>query len=284
MRCVMCPRTSNMTRSQGCMEYELFTRIIDELVAENPGYINGEPVWLHHFGESLLHPGFDVCIRYAVSRGVITCLSLNPLMLTAQASTRLLRANPAILYISLDGHDDTSFERIRGIKNAYERSLSNLQHFLALKLEMKSECRIVLSMIDFDLNQQSIEKTRSQWKSQPGVDEFLVKSFCTWDGSAKDIIQLQGGTGIKPCQSSSRVECNFPWERMTVLWDGTVVPCCNDYDGKLSLGHLHEGTLCQIWNGPEMQRLRNEFISNRITNPLCRRCEKLRLPRDQWNW
>lgn len=284
MKCVMCPRTGNMTREQGDMEVDLFTRIIDELLEENQNYVNREPVWLHHFGESLLHAAFDDCISYAVSRGVVTCLSINPLLLTRKTASRLLQSRLDMLYVSLDGHDDTSFEKVRGINNAYHRSLNNLHRFLAMKEEQKNSCRVVLSMIDFDLNRESIDKTRSYWQSQPGVDDFLMKSFCTWDGSAKDINQLQAEIDQAPSGTSDRVECNFPWERMTVLWNGTVVPCCNDYNGKLKLGNLQEQSLKQIWNGTEMQNLRKEFISNQVRNPLCRSCEKLRMPREQWNW
>ncbi len=284
MSCIMCPRTNNMTRAQGHMALGLFKRIIDELVHENSDYINHQPVWLHHFGESLLHPEFAECIQYAVQKSVVTCLSVNPLMLTETVSKVLLHSNPDMLYISLDGHDDASFEKVRGIKNAYHQSLKNLHGFLKLKQEMKNRSRTVLSMIDFDLNRQSIELTKSYWESQAGVDEFLMKSFCTWDGSAADINRMQDVHKTDPPRNFSRVECNFPWERMTVLWDGEVVPCCNDYNKKLSLGNLCDQTLSEIWNGPEMRQLREEFISNRVTNPLCHHCEKLRLPREYWDW
>ncbi len=284
MNCVMCPRTNNMTRKQGDMNFELFKRIIDELVDENEDYINHQPVWLHHFGESLLHREFDTFIRYAVQKKIITGLSLNPLMLTEPVSKALLESKPDILYISLDGHDNESFEKIRGVKNAYQRSLDNLNGFLKLKQELQSDCRTVLSMIDFELNRQSIDQTRSYWESQPGVDEFLMKSFSTWDGNATDINQLEAKSEEDKPVQSDRVECNFPWERMTVLWDGEVVPCCNDYNNKLSLGNVNDRSLSEIWNGPQMKQLREEFISNHVVNPLCRHCEKLRLPRDQWDW
>ncbi len=284
MRCVMCPRTNNMDRKQGLMEFVLFSKLIDELVQTNKDYINHQPVWLHHFGESLLHPEFDRFIQYAVKKRVVTCLSINPMMLTQDVSLPLLQSKPQILYISLDGHDDASFEKIRGVKNAYQRSLDNLHSFLELKRNSGSDCRIVLSMIDFNLNRQSIEQTRSRWESVPGVDEFLIKSFSTWDGDAADINCLENDHNKMPLIKSGRIECNFPWERMTVLWDGEVVPCCNDYNNKLSLGNFKYQTLSEIWNGPEMRRLREEFIDGRVTNPLCHHCEKLRLPREQWDW
>lgn len=284
MHCVMCPRTKNMKRRQGFMKLELFSEVIDELIQTNKDYIHHQPVWLHHFGESLLHPQFNQFIQYAVKKGVVSCLSVNPLLLTPSVSMSLLQSKPSILYISLDGHDDASFEKIRGVKNAYRQSFDNLQEFLMLKQSLSSDCRVVLSMIDFDLNQRSIEQTRSHWESTPGVDEFLIKSFSTWDGAAEDINSFENDKKEARTVKSQQVECNFPWERMTVLWDGEVVPCCNDYDKKLSLGNLKNHSLSEIWNGPEMRALREEFISGRVENPLCHRCEKLRLPRAQWDW
>lgn len=284
MSCVMCPRTHHMSRPQGHMEMTLFHRIIDELVDRNPCYIGHQPLWLHHFGESLLHPRFDDCIRYAVNRGVVTCLSVNPLLLSESVRQRLLQAGPELLYISLDGHDDASFEKIRGLPNAYRRSLRNLERFLEAKQQQGSSCRTVISMIDFDLNRESIERTKAHWISQPGVDDFLMKGFSRWDGAADDINQLDRHRENRIPANSDRVECDFPWQCMTVLWDGVVVPCCNDYDKKLSLGNLSDRTLSEIWNGERMQRLRREFVSNHVTNPLCRDCEKLRLPRDAWEW
>lgn len=285
MCCVMCPRTNNMTRKQGVMDFDLFKQIIDELIHENPGYINGEPLWLHHFGESLLHPEFGEFIRYAVVKEVRACLSINPWMLKPEICEELLASNPFMLYVSLDGHDDESFQKIRGIKKAYQVSTDNLMNFLKLKKEMASDCRIVLSMIDFHLNKQSVQKTRQYWESVEGIDQFLLKSFSTWDGDAKDVSSLAKESGVSfDQQKSPVVECNFPWERMTILWDGEVVPCCNDYDKKLSLGNLESMTLMEIWNGPAMQSLRAEFISNKVNNPLCKHCEKLRLPREYWDW
>ncbi|MBU3915658.1 SPASM domain-containing protein, partial [bacterium] len=190
-----------------------------------------------------------------------------------------------MLYISLDGHDDESFYHIRGLKNAYQSSHDKVIEFLKLKKDYQSQTRIVLSMIDFQLNEDSVTKTRQYWESFAEVDQFLLKSFSTWDGNASDVSELAKKTDHPENRKlSEKVECPFPFERMTVLWDGAVVPCCNDYDKKLILGDLRKQTLSEIWNGQEMQALRKEFISNMVKNPLCHHCDKLRVPREQIKW
>jgi radical SAM protein with 4Fe4S-binding SPASM domain len=276
MKCIMCPRTRHMTRPIGYMDIGLYKKALDELVEINPGFRNSDILWLHHFGESLLHPEFARCIAYASRLDVRTGLSINPVMLKDRIIEELLSAGPYILYISLDGHDDQTFFKIRGIHDTYEISKQRLLSFLSKKMQRRSNIVIVLSMIDFELNRASIELSRSYWESIPGVDYFLAKSFTSWDGSAADIIKLSDeGNHLSADRSS--VRCAMPWERMTVAWDGSVVPCCFDYDLKYVLGDLRKESLSDIWNGRRINELREEFLTNEVTNPLCKNCERLYL-------
>ena len=281
MRCVMCPRTKNMTRPQGFMDYRLFQRAIDELASANPSFAGEHVVWLHHFGESLLHPRFGDCIRYASSKGVLTGLSINPFMLSDTLAEELISAEPAALYISLDGHDDESFYKIRGMKKGYQVSHDRLMDFLKLKNSRGAKTQVVVSMIDFPMNEESIQARESYWKNIAGVDQFLCKDFSIWDGNAGDINSLASRSRNADAIDKSAVVCTLPWEVMTVAWNGDVVPCCYDYDAKVVLGSLGEQSLSDIWNGEKMQALRKEFITNRVANPLCKNCEKLYLPHER---
>ena len=115
MRCIMCPRTEHMTRAQGYMSFDVFKRVIDEFVAVNPEAARTRGAFLHHFGESLLHPEVGRFIRYAEESGVRVKLSINPLAMKDRVIDALIQSAPSYLMIALDGHDDASFERIRGV-------------------------------------------------------------------------------------------------------------------------------------------------------------------------
>jgi len=268
-----------MTRASGSMDFTIYAKAIDEIHEVNPAGNDAETLWLHHFGESLLHPEFDRCIAYAEERHIRTGLSINPIMLTGEVADRLIAARPQMLYISLDGHDDESFYAIRGKKNAYMKSKERLIDFLKKKASSGSHTVTILSMVDFNLNRESIERTREYWGSVPGIDSFLPKSFTTWDGSASDINALAGN---EPEQTAGRsaVQCRWPFERMTITWDGDVVPCCFDYDKKYVLGSLRSSTLTEIWNAEPIVRLRKEFMTNNVVNPLCKNCRRLYMPSD----
>jgi radical SAM protein with 4Fe4S-binding SPASM domain len=226
----------------------------------------------------LVHPEFEKYMKYAVSKGLYACLSINPILLTPDVAERLLEARPAKLYVALDGQDDASFEKIRGLKNAYEKSKENLLRFLKMKTERGIKTKIMLSMIDFELNAASIAKLKDYWISVPGVDEFLCKPFITWSGDAADVNKFaapKAKGNAELAKSVGFVTCNKPWYELSVTWDGDVIACCFDYDKKVPLGSVKEQTLAQIWNGPQMQALRREFIENKVSNPLCRDCTYL---------
>lgn len=273
MKCVMCPRTYAMDRPQGFMRLDGFRKVIDEL-AQIPAYQRGErQIWLHHFGESLMHPFFGKFIRYCTDSRVKAKLSLNPFVLTRERSEKLIAAEPELLYLSLDGHDDDSFAKIRGLPNAFNISKTNILDFLKLKYQYGSKIKVAISVIDLQLNEESIKRTRDFWMNQIGVDDFLIKPFVTWNGDIDEINNMQPGTIHK---ATKHIKCRVPWQSMTVTWDGDVVPCCFDYNKKYVLGNIYNNTLCEIWNDKPINMLRNEFLSENITNALCANCSELR--------
>ena len=57
-----------------------------------------------------------------------------------------------------------------------------------------------------------------------------------------------------------------------ILADGTVVPCCLDKDGIMSLGNLHEKSLQEILGTPRTQGIIDGFKHHRAIEELCQKC------------
>jgi radical SAM protein with 4Fe4S-binding SPASM domain len=230
---------------------------------------------LHQFGESLVHLQFHEMIRYAADKGFRVALSINPLLLKDGIADRLLASGIDSLFISLDGHDDESFYQIRGLKNSYGPSVKRLEKFLRKKQALGLSMHIELSMINFKLNRQSIAEMQDYWGNRPGIDDFRNKEFMKWDGSANDINALADDQSDHAIEETieKRGGCNLPWNQMAVMWDGRVVPCCYDYDGKYVLGNVREQSLMDIWRDEPMAALRREFESKKVSNALCVNCE-----------
>jgi radical SAM protein with 4Fe4S-binding SPASM domain len=79
---------------------------------------------------------------------------------------------------------------------------------------------------------------------------------------------------MAPAQKNTpKFPCFFPWDSMVVLWDGRIVPCCNDYNGGYILGDVGKKSLEEIWNDQPMIELRKQQLLNRFeNNNLCSGC------------
>jgi len=262
MKCVMCPRTTSMTRPKGFMPENVFETVIEQYIKDNKNIPSH--VWLHHFGESLLHPKVADYVQYMQKRGVKAGISINPVALSPQKTEELLRANPHILYLSIDGFNEATFSSIRGVQGAWEQTRENALHFLKMKSRQKSTTKAIISAINFPQFPDLVRLSRNFWSSQPGVDDFLEKPFTDFNGEVREITELHGGV--------SYTRCAKPWTCITVAWDGRVLPCCFDYDAQYVLGDVNHASLKDIFNGEPMQKLRKQFINKNVTCALCINC------------
>lgn len=245
MRCGFCPRgvPGRMQRPLGFMDLGLFERLLDQL---HPAQARYRPLELHHLGESLLHPQVDRFAALASARGLPTELSVNPSLLTPELGRRLLRAGVRRLVLSLDGMDDATLVAIRGPAARYGAAERNIAALLSEVAGMADPPRVVIQMIDLAQNQHQREALLTRWgatglptvfayvKDLDGPDPLLGRPTAT------PVVHL----------------CSYPFRSVVVLWDGRVVPCCRDDDGRLILGDLNQQPLAAIWQGEAAQALR----------------------------
>jgi len=71
--------------------------------------------------------------------------------------------------------------------------------------------------------------------------------------------------------------CFIPWVNLTVLWDGKVVGCCDDFEGVYTVGDLdNDPSMEKIWNSSKMMQLRTHHIKKTAsTLSPCAECDRL---------
>ena len=94
--CIMCPQPREMQRVKGMMNFDLYKSIIDEL-KDTPA----EFVYLHQFGESLLHKKITDMVDYASENGLQVGMSTNGTLLNEKISERILNSKLDFLTLSL---------------------------------------------------------------------------------------------------------------------------------------------------------------------------------------
>ena len=260
MSCVMCPRRF-MKRKVGFMKFELFKKMIDQL----NGYTYA--IWLHHFGESLLHPKLKQMIGYAKLKKIKSQLSINPVLLTKTNIKKIKDLD--YLHISLDGTNEETYKKLRGKNADYEQAVSYIKNFLKLKKRPYT----TVAIIKLKETEKELEDFKKQWKDS-GINNIEIKEFTTWDGSKKEITSLASDQQFSEAHKKNlQYPCLRPWHRFTVLWDGKVVPCCYDYDAKYVIGSVNEESIKEIWNNKKMQELRRTLTDADFTaNKLCASC------------
>ena len=251
--CVMCPR-EEMTRELGDIDPELFRSLVDQI-----GDNQGELLYLHHFGESLMHPRFGELVRYATDHGVRTHLSCNPNVLTAKKADEVLASGLTSILFSVDGITNETFQAIRGRAADIDGCVRNLNYFMERKNALGSPVDVTIQMIDMKANAHEQEGFLELFRPLEARGARLhLKAFDTFNDPSKKDMSTRLMTG----------RCTLPFDHMVVLWDGRVVPCCHDEDGHIVLGDANAQTLAEIWRGRSYRRFRASFLEH----PHCVNC------------
>lgn len=262
MECHFCPRgiPGGITRPLGRMRIELFESLLDQLPERQKTY---HPLELDLMGESLLHPEVDKFVSAASQRGLPTELSVNPSLLTPGLSRRLIRSGISRLVISLDGMDNATLMNIRGKCAVYDKAKANLSALFMIADERDVPPEIIIQMIDLDRNKPQQQMFLETWGN-------TGKSFVT--AYVKPLDGIDPDTGRVP-EKSPRFLCTYPFTSVSVLWDGSVVPCCRDANGRYVLGNLNRQTLREIWRGSKAGQLREAYRKDVFgRGHLCEHC------------
>ncbi len=260
LKCIMCPYPS-----MGRVNEHMSMTVFEKIVAEGAGFV--EFMWLHLFGEPLINKNIYRMIDMAEDAGIRTGISTNATLLDEKAANAILDSKLSIILLCLDGATKETFERIR-VGAKFEKVSANIRRFAEMKRARQSTLNVDLQMIDMTANRAEEELFQQQWRGQ-GFESVTVKPFHVWANQDEHLIQI--APAAPPPQAGL---CYEPWTGLTVLADGTAVPCCNDYAGRTPLGDLKTQSLREIWNAEPIRALRRRFLGDRpdLAGTVCEAC------------
>ncbi|MBZ0156980.1 MAG: radical SAM protein [Alphaproteobacteria bacterium] len=248
--CSMCVH-KKMTRPKGIMPWNLFTRIIDEVAAED----KDARVWMVFFGEALIlkrrDPSIFDMIAYAKGKGLTdVVLNSNANLLDDHAARGLINAGLDAIYIGLDAFTPETYAKVR-VGGNYRKTVDNILHLIELKKEMRAaKPEIFVQFVEMDSNRAEKEDFIRFWNSH-GV-KVKIRPKVSWAGMIDAPNLVLGNEERWPCYWAMRT--------MSITDTGKVVTCAVDLDARFIAGDITKQTLKEVWNGTlkELRRLHNE--------------------------
>lgn len=236
LRCTFCDKLPLLSKDQqGDMSLAQYKKIIDEGRA---GRLWG--LKLSYRGESLLHPDVVEMVAYAKANGVLDIyFNTNGMLLSESLSRQLMDAGLDRISLSVEGTDPVAFERERR-GASFRRILENLDRLMSLRSQKGyAHPRVRVQTVRFpDLD---LDDYRRFWLDH--CDEVAAVDY-------KDSTNRVKGL---ECRDWA---CPQLWQRMTIEWTGSIMPCNNDDYRRLCVGNVKERSIAACWRDPLVQRAR----------------------------
>lgn len=222
-----------------------------------------EYLYFHLMGEPLLHPELINFIKIAKQKGFKPAITTNGTLLSTLGDG-LIKAGVYKVSISLHSFEEGGREEFGNYINS------------CITFAEKASAAGVLTVFrlwnnghDGGKNAEILEMLKSslQGEWQEGGKGYRIKNRLhlefgerfSWPD--KDIEDLGGS-----------VFCYGLKDHFGILCDGSVVPCCLDADGVITLGNIFETDIKDILNGERATAMRRGFMNRKPTEALCKKC------------
>lgn len=259
--CVMCPRNTDVHTNLGYQinaKHEIDLSRLKEVISHSAA----EGVMSLNFGafsEPLIHKDLWDLIKFSHSKGIVDTRIITNGLLLNRWKNEIFDSGLVNLFISIDAFTDATYRKIRG--KGFDKVISNTLEIIAERELRKSALPIIrVSWVDMDVNQQEKEDFINYWSG-------LADHVDVQDWSDFTDVPIQVDLSVPKA-----FECRSPWQRLSILANGDVLPCC-DFNGRsLVLGNIKSHSLEDIWRGEPLAAVRDDLLADR--SPICSACQR----------
>ena len=290
LKCTMC-EISYWSEKGGNLEVEKLERMVQHLPRLRRVDLTG-------VGEGLMNREFFQGIEFLKSRGIYVTLNDNFTMMTEKNARRIIELGVDQIFLSLDGATKQTFESIR-IGADFDKVIANTRRLIEMRRELRRKRP--------EVKINSVVTT-SNYREMPGIVEIAhdlgvgMVSFVNviifevthqlgtssvrnpLDDQIRETLALAKKLGvlvkIELFDKLPVGQCDFPWTRNFVTYDGYLHPCCyttqtgdRTAQNQRSFGNLIEKSFEEIWTGDYYSSFRRKMADGILPNP-CGSCPK----------
>lgn len=254
LNCLFCPKTNRAKHRLSLDEFELLT---DKLIGKI------EFLYFHLMGEPFLHPLLPQFIKIACLKKFIPVLTTNGTLLSK--AQNVIEAHPHKIQISLHSHEG----------NTKENPQKYIQQVMTFAQEAASQGILIILRLwnqgGYDTTNDYIQDLIAQYQPHPWEQRhdgwklgknLYIEYDCMFEWPDTKHAEYD----------TKDVFCYALRNQVGVLVDGSVVPCCLDHAGDITLGNLFNQSLDEILQSPRATALYNGFTNHTAVETLCQRC------------
>lgn len=309
LRCQMC---SIQFRKDGSpygppafMEFETFTRIVDQFVTLQHLHLQG-------LGEPMMHPRFFDMVAYAAGKGIQVTTNSNLTLLNKKRAQQCVTTGLDCLHVSIDGATAETYDRIR-VGSRFEQVVRNLELVSEARRELGSDrphLHLVMVVMRQNLHElPDLVRLAHQWF----IEQMFVQHLCHDFGEsslpahyqpmrefvqaqtlleedqerieyyfdkARDVAQKLGVNlrlprtrpRIHPPGTPGLERCDWPWKGAYISYQGYAMPCCMvSTPDRINFGNILEQGVEETWNGEAYESFRHQLASDEPPE-VCRSC------------
>jgi MoaA/NifB/PqqE/SkfB family radical SAM enzyme len=268
---------------------------IERMVAHLPKL---KRIDLTGIGESLMNREFFKIVEFLKSRRIYVTLNDNFTLMNPTAARRIVELGVDQIFLSLDGATKETYEQLRMGAN-FDKVIANARRLIQIKRELgKKQPEVKMNTVVCSTNYQELPAI-VELAHDIGIGMVQFVNVITFDSTTKlDTTGIRRAVRAKFDAALLRArqlgmlvkvelfeklpvqECDFPWKRNFVTYDGYVHPCCyttqtgNRTDhNRRSFGNLRGRSFNEVWNGELYSTFRKKMELG-ILPYQCRHCPK----------
>lgn len=276
MKCIMCPRTTMMTRKIETLNQDVFDTISKQLrpwtpvewekwqsfvesnykinrndMSENHFFLHIIPkvMVLYGYGDPLIDKYLSKRIITLREQNIPSYISCNPSNINVERNIQIFQEGLGYIKYSIETTDDAFHKQIRGEHSNFNDSYKKIIQMLDEKEKKNLDTNIVITMINLNNKTQNFEKLKEKFKGM-NVYIYCKSQDQKWYQDKKE----------ETASIHWSEFCQFPWSSMTIKSNGEVAMCVQDYNNEIILGDSNTEKLSDIWNGEKYLKLRQNHF------------------------
>jgi MoaA/NifB/PqqE/SkfB family radical SAM enzyme len=308
-KCTWCP-DDIMGRRRGFMKKERVFRILEEIAAKRSWLGPLYPVKLHQMGEPFLHPDLVEIVARAEASGVPIELNTNCGLITRERIEGLYAAGLTNLILSYQTPDTDTFktrkaprmvfdeyrDKVRlaverkvalGARTNLEIDIMNTKYAEGYRIVSEDEQALAF-LADWIEFAQGLERQYGLAPRSHDWQKIRERNFLDQDENGSRYPLLDGVHLIwKRCHSWGNVigphhvvdvadtYCPAPYDQFVIQWNGDVVACCTDYEGRTKTANVFASSIEEVWKGDVVKQRKKDMLEGRLLD-VCAKCQGVR--------